>query len=252
MANIASIATCSIVRAGVGREQVTPRALLRAMTRFKRHSYCVPPWTYDDYPHGRIYVQHGERWSPSGVAHAWERFGRYLEAIWVRWYDEGGDYDAIFAYTEKGISPSAWCRYGFDRVRVCGAPALGEVLPPSDWSQDAPGVWTAEMRGTYLAANDRSDIQREHPTLPGPTTPVPGRRLGASTLARAAGDMPAILMQLEPALLAFGTAIELTWRGRPTRVYQRRGERWWSFCLDDWGNCLADDWLAAQVPPRRP
>jgi hypothetical protein len=56
-------------------------------------------------------------------------------------------------------------------------------------------------------------------------------------------DMPAVLTTLEPAVLADAETVEFLWRGRATRVYQRRGERWWRWCLDDWDNCMAAGWL---------
>ncbi|MFT3764567.1 MAG: hypothetical protein QM820_03480 [Minicystis sp.] len=217
------------------------------MTRLYGRSYCVPTWTYDDYPHGRVYTQHGDKWCPSGIDRAWERYGRFLEAIWVRWYDDGGDHDIIFVYTAGEAGPRAWCRYGFDRVRVRGADALGRSLSPSVWRPDGPGAWVADIEGSYMAGNDRSDVLADDPALPSRTTPVRGRTLGRGTLRWAADDMPAVVIQAEPAILADGAEVELQWRGRATRVYQRRGERWWDFCLDDWDNCVDDGWLAEQA-----
>src|SRR4051794_9571609 len=81
VANIATVATAAVVRTGSPR-RVTPRALVRAMTRFHGRSYCVPVWGFDDCPRGTAYGQHGEKWSPTGVTLAWERYGRDLDAIW--------------------------------------------------------------------------------------------------------------------------------------------------------------------------
>jgi hypothetical protein len=182
MANIATVATVAIRRSGVPRGRVTPHALLRAMTRFYGRSYCVPAWAYDDYPPGHIYTQHGEKWSPTGIVRAWERYGRFLEAVWVRWYDSGGDHDALFAYTANGYGASAWCRYGFDRVRIRGAAALGPCLAEGAWRPGGPGVWASDIGGSYLAANDRCDLRADSPMLPSRTTPVRGHLLGRHTL----------------------------------------------------------------------
>ncbi len=247
MANIVTVATAAIVRAGVRRGHVTPHALLRAMTRYYGRSYCVPTWTYDDYPRGRIYAQHGEKWSPTGVSDAWERYGRFLEAIWFRWYDSGGNYDAISVYTAGGVAPGMWCRYGFDKVRVRGGDELGRSLSPSVWWPDGPGAWAADIQGSYLAANDRCTFKDDHPKLPSRTTPVQGLHLGPGKLGWADDELPAIMSPLEPAILAYGTAVEFQWRGRATRVYQRREDRWWVYYLDDWDNCVADGWLAEQA-----
>jgi hypothetical protein len=249
MANIATVATAAIVRRGVPRGRVTPHALLRAMTRFYGRSYCVPAWGYDDYPRGRVYAQHGEKWSPTGVVRAWERYGQFLEAIWVRWYDDGGDHDAFFAYTAAGFGASDWCRYGFDRVRVSGADALVRNLEHGSWRPDGPGAWAADIGGSYRAANDRCNLLFDHPPLPGRTTPVRGQMLGRGTLRWAEDGMSAAVARLEPAVLAGAVAVEFCWRGRVTRVYQRRGERWWGWCLDDWDNCVADGWLTEQARP---
>lgn len=249
MANIATVAAEVRVRPGVARGLVTPHGMLRAMTRFFGRSYGVPAWSYDDYPRGRIYTQHGEKWSPTGVVGAWERYGQFLDAVWVRWYDEGGDHDAIFRYDADGFGASEWCRYGFDRVRVRGPHPLG-----SGWRADETGGWAADIRGSYLAANGRSTLLADYQTLPSRTTPVHGWMFGRGTLRWAADGVPPALAALEPAVLATADGVEFLWRGRVTRVYQRRGERWWGWCLDDWDNCLAPNWLAERedLPPAPP
>src|SRR5690348_2190639 len=124
MANIATVMTAAVVRAGVDRGRVTAHGLIRAMTRSFGSTYCVPTWTHDDYPNRCIYAQHGEKWSPTGVVEAWQRYGRFLQAIWVRWYDDGGDHDAIFRYDAAGYGASRWCRYGFDQVQLVGGQGL--------------------------------------------------------------------------------------------------------------------------------
>lgn len=200
MANVATVAIAAVVRTGSAR-RVTPHALVRAMTRFHGRSYCVPVWVFDDYPRGTAYAQHGEKWGPTGVTRAWERYGRDLDAIWVRWYDGGGNHDALFAYTAAGYGPSEWCRYGFDRVVVRGAAALGRELERGRWCSDGPGAWASDVGGSYLAGNDRCDLGTDGPPLPSRTTPVRGRMLARGTLRWAADDLPAAVARLEPAVL---------------------------------------------------
>jgi len=205
----------------------------------------VPTWSYDDYPRGCIYLQRGEKWSPTGVIQAWERYSHLLQALWVRWYDDGGDHDVIFPYPTGGYTEREWCRYGFDRVRISGAAGLGADLEKDGWYSEGPGTWGATIRGSYLAGNDRCDLLVEHPKLASPTTPARGQACGSGTTFRWAGDdIPAALVRHERAIVAGGAAVEFRWRGRPTRVYQRRGDRWWGWYLDDWDNCVAPGWLA--------
>jgi len=242
VANIATVATLAVVRPGVPRGRVTGRGLLRVMTRYFGQSYCVSPWRFDDYPRRCIYTQHGEKWSATGVDAAWQRYGTFLGAIWVRWYDEGGDHDRLFRYGAGGYDKSDWCRYAFDTVRL-----TGETAPPEDgglrWRPVVPGVWEERSGGTYLAGNDRCDLLLDHPTHPSRTTPVRGHMQGRETLYWKT-DMPPAVAQPEPFVLSRATGVEFLWRGRATRVYRRRGDRWWAWCLDDWDNCADPGWLA--------
>jgi hypothetical protein len=57
--------------------------------------------------------------------------------------------------------------------------------------------------------------------------------------------MPAEILWLEPLVLERATEVRFLWRGRPVRVYQRRPNQWFSWCLDDWDNCVDPEWLAA-------
>jgi len=247
VANIATVATAAILREDAARGCVTAHGLLRAMTRYYGRSYCVPTWSYDDYSRGCIYLQHGEKCSPTGVVQAWERYSRFLQAIWVRWYDDGGDHDAIFPYTADGYADREWCRYGFDRVRISGVVGLGDNLEKDGWYSEGPGIWGATISGSYLAGNDRCDLLVEYPRLPSPTTPARGHMFASETTFRwADDDIPAALVRHEQAIVAGGVAVEFRWRGRPTRVYQRRGDRWWGWYLDDWDNCVATGWLSEQ------
>jgi hypothetical protein len=244
MANIATVSVAAFVKRDVPRGRVTAHGLLRAMTRYFGRTYCVPTWGYDDYPHGCVFVQHGEKWSPTGVVHAWERFGALLDALWVRWYDDGGDHDALFRFDGE-YGESVRCHYGFDSVRLHVAEGFDPLASGAGWRVAHPGVWEADIGGTYLAGNDRCGLLADKcPSLPSLTTPVRGRLLGRDSFRWADDEFPAELRALEPVVRAGATGVDFRWHGRPTRVYRLRGERWWAWNLDDWDNCRAPAWLS--------
>jgi hypothetical protein len=245
MANIATVAVAAFVATGVTRGRVTAHGLLRAMTRFYGCTYWVPTWTYDDYPRGCIYVQYGEKWSPIGVIQAWERYGRFLDAIWVRWNDSGSDHDAIFRTNADDSGAGEQCRYWFDKVRVYAAEGFDLRALGGGGRLVRPGVWEVDCGGSYLASNGRSDLgSREYPALPSRTTRVCVRHLGRGPLGWSADEMPAEVAQLEPVILSAATGVEFFWHGRATRLYSRRAEFWGRWCLDDWDNCAHPDWVA--------
>jgi hypothetical protein len=250
MANIATVATAAFVKPGVPRGQVTAHGLLRAMTRYYGRTYCVPVWSYDDYPNRCIYVQHGEKWSPTGVNSAWERYSPFLSALWVRWYDDGGDHDAIYRFPHHSNN---WCRYGFDSVRVSAAESAPSPHLGPGWIQSQPGVWETTLSGSYLAGNDRCDILADdrHP-LRSPTTPACGRMFARSHFIWAGAELPSEVEQLAPAFSSGVERVELLWRGRRTQVYRRLNDRWWAWHLDDWDNCVDPEWLASRAARRGP
>jgi len=273
MANIVTVMAAAIVRNGVERGRVTAHGLLRAMATYTiQHpprygrSYFVPMWSFDDYPRRCIYTQHGNKWSPHGVPRAWKRFGRYLDALWVRWNDGGGDHDLIFQHDKYGGWKSRKCRYGFDAIRVTASDGFDGRALEADWHSIASNIWIADFQGSYLAVNNRTDLIRDHPCLPSRTTPVrarmhtrfPRAMAPISSFEWALDDLPASLVKLESALVTKATAVEFLWRGRVTRAYRRiqldneygrLGKIWWGWCLDDWDNCVDTEWLAY---PSRP
>ncbi|MDB5307677.1 MAG: hypothetical protein JWO38_1879 [Gemmataceae bacterium] len=243
MANIASVSVAAFLRGDAPVRAVTRHGLLRALTRYFGESYCVPAWGYDDYPRGCVEVQCGEKWSPTGVDTAWARYGKFLDAVWVRWYDSGGDHDAIFRFEPAAGIISRLCRYGFERVRMTCPDGVDFSTLTTSWRPIRPCVWEADVSGTYLAGNDRCDLLRDELTLPSPTTPVRRSVLG-TTLDWASAGMPASLTRMEEAVQGCASAVEFLWRGRATRVYRRYASRWGLWCLDNWDNCHDPDWLA--------
>ena len=245
MANIATVAVAAVVKPDVPRGRVTVRGLIRAMTHYSGSTYHVPVWGFDDYPRRCLYTQHGEKWSPTGVDLAWRRYGEFLDSMWVRWYDDGGDHDELFRF-EGDYGPNAWCRYAFDSVRVLAATGMEPGALGPGWHEVRPGVWESAVGGTYLAGNDRCNLLLGDPVLPGRTTPVCGRMCARGGLHWSATELSPAVAELAPALTPLAEGVELLWRRRPVQIYRRRGERWWSWNLDDWDNCFDTGWLAAR------
>lgn len=238
MANIATVQVAAYLRPGASRRSVPGNALLRRLTQYYGISYHVPTWRFDDYPRGVIYVQYGEKWSPTSVSDAWDGFDEHLDAMWVRWYDDGGDHDRIFIFTGD-FGESRLCRYGFDSVR------LHATEPPgAGWRFVRPGVWEADLSGTYLAGNDRCNLLAELPRMSSCTTPVRGHGLSGPWELYPSDEFPPAAHDLAPLVNAIAEGLEFCWHRRPARVYQKRGGWWWQWNLDDWDNCRDPVWLA--------
>lgn len=240
MANIATVQTVAFLKPGAARDRVSAHGLLRAATRYFGRSYCVPPWHFDDYPLRCLYVQHGEKWSPTGVERVWERYADQLDAIWVRWSDSGGDHDRIFRFAGS-FGDSRLCRYRFDAVRL-----YTSEVPGAGWRLVQPYVWETDRSGTYLADNDRCDLLADFPRMPSRTTPARAR-YGPTWELAVLDEFSSSARELEPLVNACAEGVEFCWHGRPTRAYQRRGERWLQWNLDDWDNCCDPGWLQYQA-----
>lgn len=243
MANIATVQVAAFVKPGVPRGRVTAHGLVRALTHYGR-TYCVPVWTYDDYPRRCVYVQYGAKWSPTGVNDTWARYHAALDAFWVRWYDDGGDFDTIFRH-DRGSG--GMCRYGFDSVRVVLAPDADPRALGPRWKEVRPGVWETPLNGSYLAGNDRCGLLADdYPSHLTPTTLTRGRWCARDHFvwSRSVGELPAEVEALAPLFSAVAVGVELLWRGRATQIYRPHGDRWWGWHLDDWDNCVDPAWLA--------
>src|SRR5437762_1642171 len=115
MANIATV----FVRVQPVDAAITARDVFDALVGPQRHSYHVPLWQRE--AGGFIDVQYGERWSgASAVSFLWEALGDRLGSVWVRFYDDGGDFDAIGHRTLAMPDDAPWrvCEYFYDAVRL--------------------------------------------------------------------------------------------------------------------------------------
>jgi hypothetical protein len=93
MANIATV----FVRAEPTDGDLTAEDLLSAVISQERGSYDVPVWHAAR--DGFVDLQYGARWSGvSALDCIWERYGDRLRSVWVRFYDDGGDFDAYLIH----------------------------------------------------------------------------------------------------------------------------------------------------------
>jgi hypothetical protein len=249
MANIATVMTVFIPRVNIEYGIVNSSKMLKYMTQSYGKTYYVPTWGYDAHFSGCIYTQHGEKWGSVGPQYAWEEYGDFLEAIWVRCFADG--YDYIYRLPELPRQQE-FCHYGFDEIWVSGIKHMPSRVPGTKWRQLELAVWATSCQGSYLAGNDRCDLLHEYPRMRSPSTPVRARESTQLSNQKCqpisswwpADKIPLQLTQIDPVVLASATKVEFSWRGRLTRVYQRQDDHWLMWCLDHWDNCLDLGWLA--------
>ncbi|MBF6412786.1 hypothetical protein [Nocardia cyriacigeorgica] len=226
-------------------------------------TYHVPTWSRrtDDV----LDVQFGAKWGAGGLAEKlWARWSTRVTSVWVRWYDDGGDFDDIEhrpvsrsmrerkEYTYRGGTWIRRCRYRYNGIRVSwrtelpGAATLGGFL----WRRDGTAL-VAGAAGDYLAGNDRCDLS-DDPEIHTPTTPARSLFSFEGGLDhelyrwwREAG-LPGSLSDDDLSLiLSCGDRLELLWDGRPVMVMLAENSpgTWRVYSLDDWDNCADPDFL---------
>ncbi|MEL7084412.1 MAG: hypothetical protein AAGM36_07910 [Cyanobacteria bacterium J06597_1] len=254
----------TIVRADLDPRKVSPRKLLQAMTRSYGRTYCVPTWYYADYSSGCIYTQHGERWGVGGMTHAWATYAEFIEAIWVRYYNDGDDYDVLSRFSGPGTMKyqpykrsqnklrCELCQYGFDEILIGGLEEPSGYLD-ADWTPtQLGGIWSTRIQGHYLSGNARNDCYSTRKPLTSPTTPINGLiydklfepRSMQTYFRWQAAKLPPELVEIESRIYRDASHVEFKWRGRTTRLYQQYDHRWWEWRMDDWDNCINPGWLA--------
>jgi hypothetical protein len=229
VANVATI----FVRAEPLDAALTADDLLSAVISPERNSYNVPVWhaAVD----GFIDLQYGARWSGVPAPEfIWERYGDRLASLWVRYYNDGGEFDEIAHRTAGMTKTSPWrlCEYHYDSLLLTsrtGAVRRRELGPQQ-----------------RRAANERDilgEIERDTPTTP--ATLYAWEKTYWLESWRAYG-VPGETMDEVTALAPDLLRAELRWEGRPVEVAERVGPRashWIRWSLDDWDTCADLDYL---------
>lgn len=223
----------------------------------ERGSYNVPVWSRR--VGTTLDVQFGVRWAAGGLAERlWATWSERLTSVWVRWYDDGGDFDDIehrpitratretLTYSYRGGTWIRRCRYAYDGIRITWKqpPPTATTFGGWLWRRDGSAL-VADAAGDYSAGNNRSHATGDVLALPTPTTPTRGGAIEEGFdhelyhWWREAG-LPGALSDKDLSLiLACALRLELTWHGRPVMVMIREDESWsWrTYSLDDWDNC---------------
>ncbi len=201
-------------------------------------------------------IQFGDRWETAhGLDDVWNKHSEALKALWWRNFNDGGDHDNIGWIDDTGSSNGLpehtpkWCRYGFDHMRITWkSDKLVDDFGLSWDKQD--GTWNLEINGSYRAGNDRCNLllrDQDIKPMPTLTTLTRGRRTD-----RLYWDNDEFTPRLSQLLLSCeeqADTIEFFWKQRLVRLQrspQNTGSQrryWQDFCLDDWDNCVDDDWL---------
>lgn len=208
---MANIATVQLLIELSGGETPTDAELVMSALD-AGSSYCVP--LYLSHQQHTIQLQFGWRNIPGpGPAAVWQCLRGCAERMWVRWLDDGADYDQLFCIDAGGQSLPVTCRYACDTFVSQGPPR--------------------PMQGTYAAGNARSFF--DHHPLASPTT-LQGPRHGRPGLI----EPPALAEWMEHAWRK-NLPFDLFFRDR--LVYRSDGTPGGHWNLDHWDNCA--DFLQA-------
>ena len=215
------------------KKNVTQRIRMRSLKRWfcPDGSYIVPLWSQDSLSMGVVDIQYGTR---AGnflyLRERWPKLHKYFSSIWVRRYNDAGDFDDIHLLHQD--KTYAWhdFLYGFDQLILV---SKDDAWRPTDigFVRETPRQWKKSFHGSYRAANARvvwSD-GISHPTC---TTP---------TSICAVNDFPRPFPWSHRELLEMMTTdilyMDLYWKGRVVKRISSH-QHWGigAFCCDHWDN----------------
>ncbi len=173
-----------------------------------------------------------------------------IETVWIRWVPgiDSDVFDRIYHLDWTGASEERKCRYGYDLIRLA-------------WNEEALGLASDTIveipcQGSYLARNSRHEYDGWE-TMPGLTTPIfsQGRSNWENFLSEFQMIVPATFSSFLPAMDQPGyvAQVQFLWQGRPVLCLKKMKpfsflrqvltDQWEFFFLDDWDNCLDEEWL---------
>lgn len=216
-------------------------------------SYEVPLYA-NEIPSGSDY-QYGYKWHiGSGPENLWKLGNGYFDPMWVRYCDEGANYDMILRIGADGKAGQPRpCRYGFDAVRFLPDRELGqEIRVHADLDDD--DWWRMELEGTYLSHNSRHALllkpgedEREswYRTF---TTPTSLQYVNPGEIH------PPKSAEWVQKIIANADALEFFWKGRKVGGFHvinsgpHETEAWSND--DYWDNCRDSEYLKSigEVP----
>ncbi len=269
MANIATVFVRVDQQSGT---VVTAEDILDAAT-WRRGTYNIPFW------HRRtgslLDVQLGTRWTGTRVLDlVWESFGEQLDSAWVRHGEDGSDDPDVIEHrthrtATEDLGQPRWCRFGYDSIRVRLLPSTADRIPDAltdlKW-QVHHGWWQAPIAGWRYGQNERKSwfadettASRETPSTPEiaywglpseewlddwrSTTKLPSRLIDA--LADAEPQLSGVELTWKGRPVAAAERIEHMATGRPTRLVTEPEAPWGWWSLDDWDNCVDEQFLTA-------
>ena len=212
------------------------------------YPYCTPLYIAFGGMGSYLEVAFGEKWSPSGMHNLFEHLKDKIDAIFYRYYDDGGDYDFVHCLSNNELLDEICdpdkielCRYGFDEIRFHSAMRIDHPLV----SQISGNLYRASIHGDYLSFSDYTDMSRSG---------FGEYKIDDSSLART-DEMKITCVQPEllHAIIAQAVLMEYYYKGRLVtycidsdeyvqRGYtsrMRAGERgWMRFPFDRWHNCV--------------
>lgn len=226
----------------------------------ERGSYWVPVWYENAWPsHVDFQVGSGKS---AGVHNFEPEDLTAFEEIWVRFADEGSDYDVIYEWAPArqedlfcGNRRRRTCMYAFDEVRV-----FLRNAPRRAWLPEGPawkvisGGFAAKCSGRYSALNERADMEigpcaqlgmeQSAGGFPTPSTPYYGS--GRRILVQGPPQIDRLLELGQHGI----DHVDLLYAGRIVHrtewhvdEEEFRGTYWRDRCADHWDNCVDEEFV---------
>ncbi|HRI64585.1 MAG TPA: hypothetical protein PK156_10100 [Polyangium sp.] len=236
----------------------------------ERGSYWVPVW-YELAPWSHVDLQYGSGKAASLFNLEVEDLQPF-EEIWVRFADEGADYDVIYEWfpaldetPHDGYPRKRNCRYMFDEINVFLHEQQRRAWVPGvlPW-QPMRGGFRAPFWSIYWALNERSDMEigpgarlasekRTPGGLPTLTTPSHGTCSLSMDLVHA--EIVELAEHGHPSI----ARVDLLYSGRVVHRaewigsgHDKSSRRWAHYTADHWDNCSDQAFVHSPRYPKKP
>jgi len=139
------------------------KVIRNLLSNYRGYSYCTPLFTLFG-PYGRyLEVVYGEKWGPSSIHAFFKEHKTKIDAIFCRYYDDGGDYDHIQYFSNNELLNSNLvhinqenriAEYGFDEIKFKSKGGLVHV----NIEQLSEDWYSTKLKGKYFSESNFSSL----------------------------------------------------------------------------------------------